>query len=197
MTRQRGFSDRLAALMTLWASAPYTADPRRVRQTFEYKVTLSASSNHISACQSSATTRRSSRTQKPLAGTIASGFYNTESNAGYTQFQKDLDAVKSGTKPSLGNAAGYFGADMFISALKKVAKKGTSNITPENVQKAGAAQTWQIKGFVGPTVYPKATVVSTPSCSSLVENADGSAWKTVQPYACSFKTFKIDPKFKG
>src|SRR5690606_14795242 len=62
--------DRRADAMTLWASAPYTADSLRVFQTFLYKVMLSASSSHSSACQSSATTSRSSSTQKPLAGTI-------------------------------------------------------------------------------------------------------------------------------
>ena len=135
---------------------------------------------------------------KALGGTIVSGFYNTEPNPAFTQFKDDLEAAKSGSKPTLGTAAGYFGADMFITALKKVAKKGKSNITPENVQKAASTMKWQIKGFVGPTIYPDATVISTKSCSSLLEpNADGTAWNTLQPFSCSPKKFKVDSKFKG
>lgn len=52
-TRRLGFRASPAAWMTLWASAPYTADSHRVSQTFAYKAMLSASSNHISACQPS------------------------------------------------------------------------------------------------------------------------------------------------
>jgi branched-chain amino acid transport system substrate-binding protein len=127
----------------------------------------------------------------PLAGTVASGFYNIETNAGYTQMQEDLEAVEPGTDPSSANAAAYFAADMFISALKKVVKQGGKKaITPEAVQKAAANQTWQIKGFVGPTVYPASTVVPTPSCSALLEDADGSSWATVEPFTCYKKTFK-------
>ena len=134
---------------------------------------------------------------KPLAGTVASGYYNSDPNPALAQFEKDLDAVKPGTKPALGSAAGYFGADMFITALKKAAKKGTKNITPENVQKAASTMKWQIKGLVGPTIYPDSTVASKPSCSALFEDPDGTAWKTLVPYTCSSKTFKIDSKFKG
>ena len=46
--------------------------------------------------------------------------------------------------------AGYLSTDMFIQALKTVAKKGKSNITPENVQKAAMNQTWQLKGLGDP-----------------------------------------------
>ena len=35
---------------------------------------------------------------KPLAGTIAYSAYNVAPNAGLTQMQKDLDAVKPGTR---------------------------------------------------------------------------------------------------
>ena len=37
---------------------------------------------------------------KPLAGTVAAGYYNIETNAGYTQMQDDLEAVEPGTDPS-------------------------------------------------------------------------------------------------
>ena len=65
---------------------------------------------------------------------------------------------------------------MFIQALKTAAKKGKSDITPENVQKAAANQTWQIKGLAGPTTYPQSTVSAYPACSAEVLS-DGTAWK--------------------
>jgi hypothetical protein len=79
---------------------------------------------------------------------------------------------------------------MFIQALKTAAKKGTSGITPENVQKAASTMKWQIKGLVGPMTYPDATVAPTPSCNSLVGDPDGVAWQTVLPYSCSSKRIK-------
>jgi ABC-type branched-subunit amino acid transport system substrate-binding protein len=130
---------------------------------------------------------------KTLGGTVASALYNPDPSPGMTQMQKDLEAFKPGTKvSSFSNAPAYFAADMFIQALKKVGK----NITPEAVQKALATQTWQIKGLAGPTKYPASTVVSSPSCNALVQS-DGTQWTTVEKFACSSKTFKIDPKFQG
>ena len=130
---------------------------------------------------------------KPLAGTVTIGFYNNEPNAGLTQMQTDLNAVKSGTAVSSANAAAYFAADMFIQGLKTLGK----NITPERLQQALAKQTWTIPNFVGPTKYPGATVSSLEACTSLIENADGTAWNTVESYSCSDKTFPVDPKFQG
>ena len=91
---------------------------------------------------------------EPLAGTVASAFYNIEPNDGLTQMQEDLEAFEPGTEVSATNAYAYFAADMFIQALKKV---GT-NVTPEAVQEALANQTWEIEGFAGPTRYPESTV---------------------------------------
>jgi len=87
-------------------------------------------------------------------------------------------------------AAGYFGADMFIMALKKAAAAGVSHITPESVQAAAARMTYEIKGLVGPTRYPASTVVPTPTCSSYMLD-DGTTWKTVVPFTCSNKTFAV------
>lgn len=123
----------------------------------------------------------------PLAGTVAQSFYNVEPNDGLTQLQEDLEAFEPGTKISATNAPAYFAADMFIQALKEV---GT-NLTPEAVQQALANQTWEIEGFVGPIRYPDSTVVSTPSCNSLLES-DGTAWTVVEPYSCSDKTHPVE-----
>jgi ABC-type branched-subunit amino acid transport system substrate-binding protein len=125
---------------------------------------------------------------KPLAGTIAYAAYNAAPNAGLTQLEKDLDAIESGTKVTTANAAAYFAADKLIAAVKKV---GKAKLTPEAVQAALAKQTWEIKGFAGPNKYPASTVVSSPACTTVLEDTDGSAWKVVVPYGCSSKTFKV------
>jgi branched-chain amino acid transport system substrate-binding protein len=117
---------------------------------------------------------------QPLAGTVASAFYNTEPNDGLTQMQEDLEAFEPGTEVSATNAYAYFAADMFIQALKQV---GT-DVTPEAVQEALANQTWEIEGFVGPTRYPDSTVAATPSCNALLES-DGTAWTVLEAYSCS------------
>ena len=127
---------------------------------------------------------------KALAGTVSWGFYNQNPNPALTQFENDVAAVAPGTKAQDNwIASSYFAADMFIQALKTAAKKGTSNITPENVQKAASTMKWQIKGLVGPMTYPAATVIPTPSCTSLV-SSDGTAWSTLLPYKCSSKKIK-------
>ena len=116
----------------------------------------------------------------------------TSNDAGLEQMKKDLDAYSAGASNKIDTAtiAGYASTDMFIQALKTVAKKGKSNITPENVQKAAAKQTWQIQGLAGPTTYPASTVSPYPTCTALTVS-DGTTWKTVEPFACSKKQFKV------
>ncbi|MFN8028246.1 MAG: ABC transporter substrate-binding protein [Acidimicrobiia bacterium] len=124
---------------------------------------------------------------------VNTAFVNpTTDSAGMNQMKKDLDAYKSGEgdKVDSGTIAGYTSTDMFIQALKTVAKKGKSAITPAAVQAAAAKQTWELKGVAGPTQYPKATVNSYPSCNSLYLS-DGTAWNTVVDYGCSTKTYPV------
>jgi ABC-type branched-subunit amino acid transport system substrate-binding protein len=127
---------------------------------------------------------------KPLEGTVGLAFYNSQPNAGLTQMTKDLDAARNGKPLGIFSEQAYFSADMFIQGLKKLGK----NITPEGLQKVLSTQTWQIKGLVGPTKYPASTVVSSPLCSGLTLS-DGTKWNVVEPYTCTSKTFKINPKF--
>jgi branched-chain amino acid transport system substrate-binding protein len=126
---------------------------------------------------------------KPLEGTLTTASYNVEPNDGLAQMQADLEAVKPGTPVTSTNAAAYLAADMFIQAVKKAAKNGKQNITPDAVQKAASKQTWQIEGFAGPTKYPKSSQVGTEACGTLLQS-DGTAWNIVNPYTCSSKTFK-------
>ena len=132
---------------------------------------------------------------KPLDGSLAnvpSVPSDTTGAAGLDQMKQDLDAYKPGTSERIDTAtiAGYVSTDMFIQALKTVAKKGKSNITPANVQKAAAKQTWQIKGLAGPTTYPQSTVSPYPTCTALALS-DGTTWQTVEPFACSKKQYPV------
>jgi ABC-type branched-subunit amino acid transport system substrate-binding protein len=132
---------------------------------------------------------------KALAGSLAnvpSVPSDTTGAAGLDQMKKDLDAYKAGTSDRIDTAtiAGYASTDMFIQALKTVAKKGKSNITPANVQKAAAKQTWQIKGLAGPTTYPQSTVSPYPTCTALALS-DGTTWQTVEPFGCSKKQYPV------
>ncbi len=131
---------------------------------------------------------------KALSGTVSTAFYNTNPNPAFTQLANDLNAFKPGTEPvSYSNVIAYYAADMFIQAVKAVGR----DITPEAVQQALAHITWQIPGLVGPIKYPDSTVVPTPACNELLDNSNGTAWTVVEPYACSYTTYPIDPKFTG
>jgi ABC-type branched-subunit amino acid transport system substrate-binding protein len=130
---------------------------------------------------------------KAMSGSVAqSPFVNPNENTpAIKQLKTDMDAVDPGSSAKVDNPAitGYNAADMFIQAVKTAAKKGTSNITPENVQKAASKMTWKIDGLAGPVQYPKATVYTYPLCTSLYVS-DGATWTTAVPFACYDKTYK-------
>jgi ABC-type branched-subunit amino acid transport system substrate-binding protein len=132
--------------------------------------------------------------QKTMAGTVTLASFNTSPNPGLSRMQADLNAYAPGTKPvGYANVLAYFSADMFIQALKKV---GPSNITPQAVQRALSSITWGIPKLVGPVKYPASTVAPTPNCNELVQyNASGSGYTILEPYSCSLRKFKLDPKF--
>jgi len=134
---------------------------------------------------------------KLMSGSYASIFFVApdQKTAAQQQMADDINAVKAGAGSDLSSAqvAGYGSTDMFISALKKVAAKGKSNITPENVQKVASTMTWQIKGLTGPVSYPKSSVVLWPYCLSIV-GSDGTAWTQKEAYACSKKQYNPPKK---
>ena len=103
---------------------------------------------------------------KPMAGSFGTGAWvnPSESNPGMDQFKADLEAVQAGgsAKADTGSISAYTATDMFIQALKTAAKKGKSNITPANVQKAAATQTWQIKGLAGTDRVPEVDSAGIP-----------------------------------
>ena len=79
---------------------------------------------------------------------------------------------------------------MFIQAVKQVLKQGgKQKLTPEAVQKVLSRITWEIPDLAGPVEYPKASVVSYPTCSTLLES-DGTQWSQVRPYECSEEQHK-------
>jgi branched-chain amino acid transport system substrate-binding protein len=135
---------------------------------------------------------------KSMAGSTA--FIFTENLTAKTpaldQLRASVEAVKPGAAVDSGTAAGYTATDMFIQALKTIAKKGKANITPETLQAAAMNQTWKMPGLAGPTKYPQSVVAPTPYCLGLVLS-DGTAWNTVEPFTCSAKRFPVLNKFQG
>ena len=79
---------------------------------------------------------------------------------------------------SLGTLAGYFAADQFIQALKGAGKSPTS----QSIQKAASKLKYEIKGVIGPTVYPAAYTLGT-SCAQLAKS-NGTAFEVLVPYGC-------------
>jgi ABC-type branched-subunit amino acid transport system substrate-binding protein len=116
----------------------------------------------------------------------------SQSNPGVNQLRKDVEAVSPGAKLDLGHVFGYTSTDVFITALKKVAAKGKSNITPENVQKAASTLHWELPGFMK-VEYPKATVMEFPACFAN-SKSNGSVWEPINTWKCSTRTFS--PKLK-
>jgi ABC-type branched-subunit amino acid transport system substrate-binding protein len=108
------------------------------------------------------------------------------------RMKTDLDAFEpgSGAKIDSGTIAGYTSTDMFIQALKTAAKKGKANITPANVQKAAARQTWKLEGVAGPTKYPDSTVSSVQTCGAIFVS-DGTQWNTEVPFGCSALRYPV------
>jgi ABC-type branched-subunit amino acid transport system substrate-binding protein len=130
---------------------------------------------------------------KALDGAVSSTLFTPldQDNPGMNQMKEDLDAFQSGAaaKADTGMVAGYLSTDMFIQALKKVAAKGKSNITPANVRKVASTMTWRLKGVAGPTQYPDATVGTYQTCSALVFS-DGTAWNQVLAFTCGKQKIK-------
>ena len=134
---------------------------------------------------------------KPLNGSYVNHPYpNFDAAAGnsdgFDQMKADIEAINPGAKLDLGDVFGYASADLFVTTLKKVAKKGTDNITQQNVQKAASKQTWSLPGFMK-VQYPKSTVMSYPACSAN-SKSNGTVWEQVEPWSCSTKTYS--PKLK-
>jgi ABC-type branched-subunit amino acid transport system substrate-binding protein len=92
---------------------------------------------------------------------------------------------------SLGALAGWYAADMFIQAVKGAGK----NVTTPAIQQFASKMTYQIKGVIGPTTYPKAYTLGT-SCAQLAKS-NGTAFEVMVPYNCyplrDLKTGKLIP----
>ncbi len=122
--------------------------------------------------------------------TASNANFNATGIPSLDQMNADIAKVALDQKMDGTVFSGYASTDMFIQALKKAAKSGKSAITPTNVQKIAAKQTWQLKGLTGPVVFPVATNVQEPYCTSLFES-DGTTWNTAEPYSCSTKTYPV------
>jgi ABC-type branched-subunit amino acid transport system substrate-binding protein len=131
---------------------------------------------------------------KPMAGsvTVTLSVPFSQDTPGIKQLKDALDANKPGSsaKVDVGTFSAYASTDMFIQALKAVAKGGKSKITPEAIQKYASTMTWKIDGLSGPVIYPKASVTAYPYCTS-ASLSNGTAWEQVEPYTCSKKQFPV------
>jgi branched-chain amino acid transport system substrate-binding protein len=107
----------------------------------------------------------------------------------------DIKAFKPGTKPSATMAAGYFAADFFVKAIKKL---GVKNLTREALQKTAAHMTYRIPGTVGPTQYPKAFEALNTYCAGTVYD-DGTQFTVAVPFSCTnhFSSTKGAPSEVG
>jgi ABC-type branched-subunit amino acid transport system substrate-binding protein len=91
----------------------------------------------------------------------------------------DVQAVAPGVPIDQSILAGYFAADLFVTAVERAGK----NLTVERFQaKANDKFTYKLAGTVGPTTFPAAHNAPTP-CGSLVRS-DGLAYLEVVPYSC-------------
>jgi branched-chain amino acid transport system substrate-binding protein len=122
----------------------------------------------------------------PRAAAVAKGQtvytqFDVPEDTANANMQKVVVSLKAklGTKPISQTAlSGYFGADMFIQALKKAGKNPTS----QGIAAAASKMTYQIKGVVGPTKYPASLTLASP-CATLTLS-DGTGYKIVAPYKC-------------
>jgi branched-chain amino acid transport system substrate-binding protein len=106
-------------------------------------------------------------------------------------FVDAVEKVAPGEVINQPTIAAYVAADQFIKAFKAAGK----NPTRASVQAAAAKTTYSLKGFVGPTKYPKGFTVGTP-CGQLTFS-DGTALSVGAPFKCyqnlNVKTLKPVP----
>jgi len=122
-------------------------------------------------------------------------FSGYESNTpAIKQMLADVEATKPGTQKTIGLAVGYFGADLFIQALKTTLKTNKAPTTAA-IQKTMQKFTYEIKGTVGPTTWPSAFTIAN-GCNTLLFD-DGTAFTIDQKYTCSTDYVKMNPKFEG
>jgi ABC-type branched-subunit amino acid transport system substrate-binding protein len=120
---------------------------------------------------------------KGLADTyIATSFAPFEQHTkGIDKVVADIKAFKTDAKPSATMAVGYFAADFFVKAVKKL---GVNNLTREALQKTAAHMTYSIPDTVGPTQYPKAFQAMNTYCAGTVYD-DGTQFTVAVPFNCT------------
>jgi hypothetical protein len=134
---------------------------------------------------------------KGLADTyIATSFSPFEQHTkGIDKVVADIKAFKADAKPSATMAVGYFAADFFVKAVKKL---GVKNLTREALQKTAAHMTYSIPDTVGPTQYPKAFQAMNTYCAGTVYD-DGTQFTVAVPFNCTdhFTSTKGSPDEVG
>jgi ABC-type branched-subunit amino acid transport system substrate-binding protein len=108
-------------------------------------------------------------------------------NPAMAQLVADVRAVAPDLPIDQSVVAGYWSADLFIAALKRVGK----NLTVARLlAKANHGFIYRVPDTVGPTKFPAAHDAPTP-CGSLVRS-DGGAYQVLVPYTCG-KVVRVKP----
>jgi ABC-type branched-subunit amino acid transport system substrate-binding protein len=100
---------------------------------------------------------------------------------GIDQMVADVKAFKPDANPSATMAAGYFAADFFVKAIKKL---GVKNLTRAKLQQTAAHMTYSIPDTAGPTQYPKAFQALNSYCAAMVYD-DGTQFTVAEPFSCT------------
>jgi ABC-type branched-subunit amino acid transport system substrate-binding protein len=123
-------------------------------------------------------------------------FSGFESNTpAIQQMLSDVNSFKPGTPQTIGLVGGYYAADMFVQAVK-AALKSNKTLTTASIQKVMQNYSYTVKGAIGPTNWPSAFSIGN-GCSTLLYDADGTAFTISQPYTCNTNYAKVVPKYKG
>jgi ABC-type branched-subunit amino acid transport system substrate-binding protein len=100
-------------------------------------------------------------------------------NPAMKQLVADVQKVAPDQPIDQSVVAGYWSADLFLSALQKAGKK----LTAASLAKAANAKfTYRVANTVGPTTFPAAHSLPTP-CGALVQSS-GTAYVVKVPYTC-------------
>jgi len=113
---------------------------------------------------------------------IATSFAPFEQHTkGIDQMVADVKAFKPDAKPSATMAAGYFAADFFVKAVKKL---GIKNLTRDKLQQTALHMTYSIPQTAGPTQYPRAFQALNSYCAGTVYD-NGTQFTVAEPFRCT------------
>jgi ABC-type branched-subunit amino acid transport system substrate-binding protein len=101
------------------------------------------------------------------------------SNPATAQLVTDVNALVAGAAIDQSVVAGYWSADLFLTAVERTGR----HLTPERlVRRANANFTYRVAGTVGPVRFPAMHTEPAP-CGTLVQST-GTEYRVAVPYRC-------------